>query len=205
MKRFIFAVGQLFHVCFSSGIRLLGRCIQLVYCGYVSKEFKRFGKESIVEYPLYVNGGENIEIGNKVYIGKRLRIETFKEYRGQNFEPSIRIGDFVGINHDCHIAAIESVEIGNNVLIASKVYIADHSHGDTSLAHLSLPPVCRPLVTKGKVIIEDDVWIGEGAAILPGVVVGKGAIIGTNAVVTKDVAPFTVVGGAPASVIKKLL
>jgi len=97
------------------------------------------------------------------------------------------------------------VEIGNNVLIASKVYIADHSHGDTSLAHLSLPPVCRPLFSKGKVIIEDDVWIGEGAAILPGVVIGRGAIIGTNAVVTKDVDPYTVVGGVPARIIKKLL
>jgi len=90
-------------------------------------------------------------------------------------------------------------------LIASKVYIADHSHGDTSLANLSLPPVYRPLFSKGKVIIEDDVWIGEGAAILPGVVIGRGAIIGTNAVVTKDVDPYTVVGGVPARIIKKLL
>jgi len=80
-----------------------------------------------------------------------------------------------------------------------------YSHGDTSLAHLSLPPVCRPLFSKGKVIIEDDVWIGEGAAILPGVVIGRGAIIGTNAVVTKDVDPYTVVGGVPARIIKKLL
>lgn len=202
MKRFLFRVGQLFHVCFSGGIKLIGKCLELVYSGYASKEFNRFGEGSIVEYPLYVNGGESIEIGKHVYIGKRLRIETFKEYRGQDFEPTIKIGDFVGINHDCHIAAVESVEIGNNVLIASKVYIADHSHGNTALEHLSLSPVCRPLVTKGKIIIGDDVWIGEGAAILPGVIVGKGAIIGTNAVVTKDVPPFTVVGGVPAKIIK---
>jgi acetyltransferase-like isoleucine patch superfamily enzyme len=53
-------------------------------------------------------------------------------------------------------------------------------------------------------VIEDEVWIGEGAVILKGVTVGRRAVIGANAVVTKDVAPYTVVGGIPARVIKKI-
>jgi len=205
MKRFLFYIGQLLNFFFKDVTTLIGRCTRVIYSGYVSKKFKKFSFGSIVEYPLYVTGGKNIEIGKDVHLGQRIRIETFEEYRGTHFKPRIKIGDAVGINHDCHIGAIESIEIGNNVLIASKVYISDHSHGSTGLNDLELPPVCRPLVTKGKIIIEEDVWIGEGAAILPGVKIGKGAIIGANAVVTKDVAPYTVVGGVPARIIKQLI
>jgi acetyltransferase-like isoleucine patch superfamily enzyme len=58
--------------------------------------------------------------------------------------------------------------------------------------------------SKGPVIIEDGVWIGEGACVLPGVRVGRFAIVGANAVVTRDVPPYTVVGGVPARPIRTL-
>jgi acetyltransferase-like isoleucine patch superfamily enzyme len=54
------------------------------------------------------------------------------------------------------------------------------------------------------VVIEDDVWIGAKASILPGVRIGRGAIVGTGAVVNKDVPPFTVVAGVPAKIVKEL-
>ncbi len=88
------------------------------------------------------------------------------------------------------------------MLIGSNVLITDHSHGTTSEADLRLPPLLRPLADRGPVVIESNVWIGEGVCILPGVRVGTNAIIGANAVVTRDVPPGDVVGGIPARTIK---
>jgi acetyltransferase-like isoleucine patch superfamily enzyme len=80
----------------------------------------------------------------------------------------------------------------------------DHFHGEISLKALSLAPALRQLYSKGPVIIEDNVWIGEGAVIMPNVRIGKNAIVGANAVVTKDVPADCVVGGVPARVIRYL-
>lgn len=60
------------------------------------------------------------------------------------------------------------------------------------------------LISKGPVVIEDNVWIGEHACIMPGTTIGKGSIVGANAVVTKDVPPYSLVGGVPAKLIKTL-
>jgi acetyltransferase-like isoleucine patch superfamily enzyme len=118
-------------------------------------------------------------------------------------EPKITIGNNVNINFDCHIGAINEIRIGDNVLIASKVFISDHSHGDVGIEQMKIAPLKRPVVSKGPVIINNNVWIGEGASILPNVTIGESAIIGTNAVVTKDVPAFAVVGGVPAKIISQ--
>ena len=65
-------------------------------------------------------------------------------------------------------------------------------------------PSLRKLYSKGPVIIEDNVWIGEGVAILPNVIIGENSIIGANAVVTKDIPRNSVVGGNPAKIIRTL-
>ena len=114
------------------------------------------------------------------------------------------IGNNVGINDDCHLACIHSIEIGDNVLIASKVFISDHSHGKISLDDLLLPPTERLLTSKGKIVIEPNVWIGEGVVILSGVRIGRGSVIGANSVVIKDIPPFSVAVGSPARVIKTI-
>ncbi|UXD69319.1 acetyltransferase [Sphingobacterium faecium] len=204
MRSILFLFGIIFHYCSIHLLHYSGLLFRYIYAGYVSRKFKTFDLGSFVEYPLFVVGGQHIEIGSQVTIGQRLRIETFEEYRGAKFSPIIKIGNNVGINHDCHIGAINSIIIGNNVLIASKVYISDHSHGHIDLGDLLLPPVERPLVSKGGIVIEDDVWIGEGVAILPGVTIGKGSIVGANAVVTRNVPAYTIVGGVPAKIIKKI-
>lgn len=65
-------------------------------------------------------------------------------------------------------------------------------------------PLFRSLHSEGAVIIEDNVWIGEGAMIMPNVHIGKGAIVAANSVVTHNIPPYTVAGGVPAKVIKTL-
>ena len=82
--------------------------------------------------------------------------------------------------------------------------ITDNSHGDTLYETLQTPPHKRKLVSKGPVIIEDNVWIGDKATVLPGVTIGKGAIVAANAVVTKDVPPYCIVAGIPAKIVKEI-
>lgn len=74
--------------------------------------------------------------------------------------PEIIIGDDVRLKVHCHIGCINYISIGK-VLIASRVFITDHFHGDTSVESLQIPPNDRPVTSKGPVIIEDNVWIGE--------------------------------------------
>ena len=96
------------------------------------------------------------------------------------------------------------MRIGKNLLTGRWVTITDNAHGTTNLCDVQVAPATRKLYSKGDVIIGNDVWIGDKATILPGVTIGNGAIIAANAVVTKDVPAYTVVGGNPAKIIKTI-
>ena len=85
------------------------------------------------------------------------------------------------------------------------VLISDNSHGEICAEEQSVPPLDRQLVSKGEVVIGNNVWIGDKVAILAGVRIGDGAIIGANSVVTKDVPANCVVGGIPAKEIKNIV
>lgn len=113
------------------------------------------------------------------------------------YEPEkLELGDQVDIGEFTHIRANGGVRIGSRVLIAAHVTITTREH-----------PVALPRwgVTKdAPIVIEDDVWIGAGAILLPGVTIGRGSVIAAGAVVTGDVPPFTVAGGVPARTIKQV-
>lgn len=108
------------------------------------------------------------------------------------------IGKMFGANTGSYINAVGGIEIGNHVLLGLNVTISSGRHpiaGD-------FPPVITRPVEPSKIIIEDDVWIGAGAIIMPGVTVRKGTIVGANSVVTKDTTPYTVYVGTPAKPIR---
>lgn len=174
--------------------------IKNAICIYKIKNQLQFiGINPRIEFPLDLKGAQYISIGDHFSCNSRLRLDALK-YLQQN--PKLVIKNNVTINFDCHIGCINKIEIGNDVLIASKVYITDHSHGETDLSSLKIPPSKRSIVSKGPVIINDNVWIGEGAIILPNVVIGENSVVGANSVVTKSVPPFSIVAGIPAKVIK---
>jgi len=108
----------------------------------------------------------------------------------------LEFGDRVDVGEFTHIRANGGVRIGSGVLIAANVTIASREHP------IELP---RWSVTRdAPIVIEDDVWIGAGAIVLPGVTVGRGSIVAAGAVVTADVPPFTLAGGVPAKTIKQI-
>jgi acetyltransferase-like isoleucine patch superfamily enzyme len=175
-----------------------------LYTLWKLNEFNKISGYLYFQYPMYLHGGKFITIGENFNCGVRLRLEAYDEHLGHAFQPEITIGNNVSINHDCHIGAINEIIIGDGVLLASKVFITDHYHGQITLEGIQLPPSERKLFSKGPIKIEKNVWVGEGVVILPNVTIGENSIIGANSVITKDIPKNSVVGGNPATIIRTL-
>jgi maltose O-acetyltransferase len=109
----------------------------------------------------------------------------------------IRVGNNSGIGVNAFVQ--RNVSIGNDVMMGRDVIIMTTSHKTSD----PLIPMRSQGGKEVPVIIGDDVWIGSRVIILPGVKIGNGSIIGAGAVVTRDVEPYSVVGGVPAKLIKK--
>lgn len=171
----------------------LGNCIYLAYTKL------RFPGARLVRLPFYLRGGKaRLRYGRGLTVGYGCRLDLAGE------GVVLELGDNCKMNDRVHIVAHESVCIGDNVLMASNIFITDTSHGSFAEG-ASAPDVApddRPLVTK-PTRIGDNVWIGEGVCIMPGVEVGEGCTIGANSVVTKSVPANTVVAGAPARAIRR--
>ena len=160
------------------------------------------GKNVMLSLPLRLSGAQYMKIGNGVVSGPGLWMECIEKFNNIEFHPILTIGDNVRFSFDCHVGVVNKVTIGNNVLIGSKVLITDHSHGE--LTKQSVPYYQRDLISKGPVIIEDNVWIGDNVCILSGVTIGEGSIVAANAVVTQDVPPYSLVGGVPSKILKQI-
>lgn len=129
--------------------------------------------------------------------GRNLHCQFDVELQSPN--RSIIFGNNVGINRRCVIIA--DVEIGNDVLIAP--HCALLNRGEHSYNVPGVTMFEAPRNRSEKIVICDDVWIGFGSIILSGVTIGEGAIVAAGSLVVNDVAPYTIVGGSPAKVIKE--
>lgn len=184
--------------------RVFNFFIKCFYTGIMKRFFKSFGSESLINSKFrYLKGLKYISIGKNTVLEGNIELTAYDSYRNQKiFQPSIIIGDNCHIGMNAKITAIHSVVIGNGVLTGRNVLITDNAHGESVASYI--PPGDRCLVSKGSTVIEDNVWLGDNVSILPGVHVGKGCIVGTNSVVTKNVPPYCVVGGIPAKVLKNM-
>ena len=138
-------------------------------------------------------------------LGDRVRINARTTFQGARNAPArarIEIGSDTYLGSRVVLRAGLGIKLGHHVTIASNVILSgDPGH--------PLDPIRRrseaaPLEDLRQITVGDDVWIAEGATILGGVTIGDGAVIGAHAVVTKDVAPRTVVAGNPARLVKTL-
>lgn len=169
-----------------------------------ARGFAMVGQSCYLRSPASIYNPICMTLGCGVTAESGLIMEAFLAFQDQVFRPNIVIGDGVSFGYQCHIACINKVSIGNEVLIASRVFISDHSHGELNESELALSPVRRPLVSKGPVHIGSRVWIGEGVCILSGVTIGDNSIIGANSVVTHDVPANAIYAGVPAKLIKQV-
>lgn len=175
------------------------------------KNRREFAMNSVHASDLVVRFTSHCTAQNKcdIVIGKKCEI------KGQLFSfegGKISIGNNVFVNYNSFIGSMEAVTIGNDVIIATNVRIFDNNNHPTS-------PTQRERMSRSDfygelwtwkyaehkpVVIEDNVWIGEFSTILKGVVIGKGSIVASHSVVTKDVPPYVIVAGNPARVVKRL-
>ena len=136
-------------------------------------------------------------------LDKRIRLIRFPFIlRGKR----LILGDNIQMNDFVHICAIKHVEIGDGCLFASHIYISDNSHGSYQGEEDDSSPDIRPdhrSYVTSSVRRGQNVWIGEGVIVLPGVTIGDGAIIGAHSVVSRDVPPACIAVGAPARVVKR--
>jgi acetyltransferase-like isoleucine patch superfamily enzyme len=131
-----------------------------------------------------------------ITIGPAILIAILHKMRGVKIKSVKTI--FISYNVSIDNVAPELIEIGNDVKITRNVVILSHFHPTLKVAKYYGEMI------KKKVVIEDGVFIGVGAIILPGVTLGEGSVIGAGAVVTKSIPPYSVVAGNPADVIKFL-
>jgi len=156
----------------------------------------------LIRYPFYFRGRSFIDFGENFTSGVGLRIDAFGNEPNQVvIGRNVEVGDYV------HIGALESVIIGDNVLMAGNVYISDHDHGvyQGKGDSVSLPTEIQSQKSLkiSPVYIGNNVWLGEGVCILKGVEIGENSIIGAASVVTKSIPSNSIAVGSPARVIKE--
>ena len=147
---------------------------------------------------------DRIWIGDYVFMEENVSFDTANQiFNEQPERIRIRIGDRVTIGRHVQISAVNRVEIGNNVLFAQNVYVADNDHHYSDIGI----PIRDQYFSgyDGHVLIEDDCWLGRNAVVIgsnSGITIGRGSVIGANAVCTFDVPAYAVVAGNPGRIVK---
>lgn len=161
-------------------------------------------KVRLFRFPIVIRGRKYIDFGISLTTGVGCRFDCFAGDRPDDVKLSF--GRNVQINDYVHIVAMDKVTIGDNVLMASHIFISDNSHGsykgDDNDTSPLIPPTERVYST-APIEIGHNTWIGEGVIIMPGVTIGDGCVIGAHSVVTKSIPSYTLAVGSPAKPIKE--
>ena len=170
-----------------------------------------FGKNMTIRHPIKIEIGNNvvfddnavidakgednrgIKIGNNVIIGRNSTISC----KGGDIE----IGDYTNIGPNNTLLSESLLRIGKYVFTAGNTYMV--AGGNHSYERKDIPIWFQPSLSKGGIILEDDIWIGAASTILDGVKIKRGSIIGAASLVNKDIPPYSIAIGIPAIVTKK--
>jgi acetyltransferase-like isoleucine patch superfamily enzyme len=155
--------------------------------------FRRLGSGASIGAGLHVLGPENINIGRDFSCWRHCTLVACDG-------GWIEIGDRVALNANVYINAGLGgrIVLGNDVLIGPNAVLRASDHVLTSVER----PINQQGHRGGRIVVEDDVWVGASAVILPGVCIGHGAVVGAGAVVRRDVPPYALALGNPATVVR---
>lgn len=143
-------------------------------------------------WPVVENEGGTIRIGKNFAVFSYLaKVQLYAGPQGR-----LEIGDDSFVNNGTILSASHLIRIGNRVNIAPHCVLIDNDFHGTADRNAA-PKV-------GPIVLEDDVWLGTRVTVLRGVTIGRGSVIASGAVVTKDIPPGVLAGGVPARVIKRL-
>jgi acetyltransferase-like isoleucine patch superfamily enzyme len=175
-------------------------------------KFANSPKDLVIQLPRRITNPRCIFLGDNVWLGSGTLLNAVtrypsvstkhpeKDYKIQEFNPRIRIGNRVTATGNLTIGAVRGVTIEDDVLLASNVTILDNFHG---YENPDDPYKYQPLSHIAPVLIKQGCWIGQNVVIFPGVTIGEMTIIGANSVVTKSVPDRCIAVGAPARISKK--
>lgn len=170
-----------------------------------------FGQSVVLRHPHKIFIGDNVAIddncvldakgetnkglfiGNGAFIGRNTILSC------KNGD--IYLGDNVNMGFNCEIFSASKVSLGRNNLIAAYCYIVGGTH---RMDRLDVSPLEQERTSKG-IVMEDNLWLGAGGKVMDGVIIGHDSVIGTSAVVTKDIPAYSVAVGIPAKVIRNRL
>ena len=156
------------------------------------------GDNIYIDIHARVVNAHRIKVGNDFYLGEDSIIHVGEVDKSGTYDAVMTLGNRVTFNRRCTVYCFERIDFGDDVIIASDVFISDTSKGIDAresyrYQHFETKPVS----------IGSHAWVGEKAIVLPGVKIGEHAIVGAGSVVTKDVPAYTMAVGNPARVIKK--
>lgn len=147
----------------------------------------------------YLHGDLRIRIGDNCKINGHSAFAAGSLLDG----PCLTLGDETNIGYGVVISVSKSVTLGSHVRIADGCYVSDNpGHPLDAKARREHAPVSLDQIKP--VVIEDDVWLGTRVVVMPGVRIGRGSVVGTGAIVTRDLPPFSLAVGNPARVIRQL-
>jgi len=156
---------------------------------------------------LYLYGGLPVVIGSlNIIIGDKVRLAAMTTLSGRTVhgsKPLLKLGHNVGIGWRTAIAVGNKVIIGDNVRVAGDCFLAGYPGHPVNAKQraLGMPDTDDQV---GDIILEDDVWLGTGVKVLPGVTIGQGTIVASGSVVTKSLPKNILAAGVPAKKIKDL-
>lgn len=167
-----------------------------------------FGRSVTIRHPRKISIGENVVVddncvldakgpaGSGITIGDNVIISrnTILSCKGG----SIHVGDNANIGINCVIHSESVVRMGSNILVAAYCYIV--AGGNHDFSRTDIPIVQQRSVSKGGIVIEDNVWLGARVTVMDGVTIGRDSVVGANSLVTRSLPEFVIAFGSSAKV-----
>lgn len=157
------------------------------------------GARSFIQRPRTLRGSRDIYVGQETQILSGASISALSQYGDKVYEPKIHIGDRVYIGRHAYMTAVQGITIEDDCVLSEHVYITDLNHGFNPMHGAIMK---QSLESKGPVRIGRNCFLGYRAAVMPGVTLGEWCVVGAHSVVTHSFPSYSMIGGAPAHLIK---